>query len=250
MPSTGNGHKRVLLKLSGEALAGSKQFGYAEEAFNPIIEDIVFAHKSGVKIAIVIGGGNFLRGARDANAHITRATADQMGMIATVINGLALRDALLKKGASAKMRSAIFVSGIAKAFDIVEAREIYDSGSVLIIAGGTGNPFVTTDSAASLRSIELDADVLIKATKVDGIYSDDPKANPDAKLFSELSFEEVLKREYAVMDLAAFCQCRDYHIPIRVFNIFKDGALRRALLGESEGTLVSHLVKKSSFTVV
>ena len=246
MGSSG-GHKRILLKLSGEALAGSKQFGYAEEAFNPIIEDIVFAHKSGIKIAIVIGGGNFLRGARDANAHITRATADQMGMIATVINGLALRDALLKKGASAKMRSAIFVSGIAKAFDIVEAKEIYDAGSVLIISGGTGNPFVTTDSAASLRSIELEADVLIKATKVDGIYSADPHIDASAKLFSELSFEEVLKREYAVMDLAAFCQCRDYEIPIRVFNLFKEGGLRRALLGEHEGTLVSHLVKQSKF---
>jgi uridylate kinase len=239
-----SGHKRVLLKLSGEALAGSKQYGYDEDAFNPIIDDIVFAHKSGRKIAIVIGGGNFLRGARDANAHITRATADQMGMIATVINGLALRDALLRKGASAKMRSAIFVSGIAKAFDIVEAREIYDSGSVLIIAGGTGNPFVTTDSAASLRCIELDADVLVKATKVDGIYSADPHLDKSAQLFSELSFEEVLKREYAVMDLAAFCQCRDYDIPIRVFNLFKPGALRRALLGEHEGTLVSHAVKK------
>jgi uridylate kinase len=237
-------HKRVLLKLSGEALAGSKQYGYDEDAFNPIIDDIVFAHKSGRKIAIVIGGGNFLRGARDANAHITRATADQMGMLATVINGLALRDALLRRGASAKMRSAIFVSGIAKAFDIVEAREIYDSGSVLIIAGGTGNPFVTTDSAASLRCIELDAEVLVKATKVDGIYSADPHLDKSAKLFSELSFEEVLKREYAVMDLAAFCQCRDYDIPIRVFNLFKPGALRRALLGESEGTLVSHSVKK------
>lgn len=235
-----NTQKRVLLKLSGEALAGDKQFGFDEAAFKPIVEDIFFAHQQGIKIVIVIGGGNFLRGTRDTNKYVSRATTDHMGMIATVINGLALRDALNKKGAKAKMRSAIFMPGVAKAFDIVSAKEIFDEGSILILTGGTGNPFVTTDSAASLRAIELEADVLLKATKVDGVYSADPVTNPEATFFESLTFDEVLKKEYAVMDLAAFCQCRDYNMPIRVFNLFKDNALRSALMGKSEGTLVSN----------
>jgi len=230
--------KRFLLKLSGESLADDSSRGLDQERLLDVAWQIQAALKQDIEVGIVIGGGNFLRGATLSNKVITRTTADQMGMLATLINGLAISDALNAQGCKAKLYSAVAVQGVADAFDYRRAIASLQAGCVVIFAGGTGNPFVTTDSAASLRAVEISADVLLKATKVDGIYAKDPKKYHDAERYEQVTFQQVLREELAVMDLAAFCQCRDYNVPIRVFNVFKPNVLRDILLGANEGTLV------------
>ena len=234
--------RRVLLKISGEAFS-SADAPLCQNRLADIVADIREAHAKGIQIAIVVGGGNFLRGATTKG--VKRITADHMAMLATIINGLALRDALDQIELPVKLYSAIEVAGIAARFDYAKAISALQSGKVVILVAGTGNPFVTTDSGASLRAVEIDADVILKATKVDGVYNKDPRQHSDATLYSSISFDEVLRQELEVMDLAAFCQCRDYHIDIQVFNLFKKGALLNALLGGREGTLVSNQENKA-----
>jgi uridylate kinase len=191
-----------------------------------------------VQVAIVIGGGNFFRGAALSEAGINRITGDYMGMLATLMNALALRDSFERSALPVRILSAIGMTGIADQFHRRKAIHHLKQGRIVLFAGGTGNPLFTTDSAASLRGIEIGADVVAKATNVDGIYSDDPAKNPKATLYKKLNFQEALEKELAVMDLAAFCQCRDHGMPLRVFNINKPGALLRVVMGEEEGTLV------------
>ncbi len=201
-------------------------------------KDVTQVYQLGVQIAIVIGGGNFFRGAALQAAGINRITGDYMGMLATLMNALALRDAFERSNLPVRILSAIPMTGVADAFHRRKAIHHLQQGRVVIFAAGTGNPLVTTDSAASLRGIEINADVVLKATNVDGVYSDDPAKNPQAKLYKHLSYQEALKKELAVMDLAAFCQCRDYNMPLRVFNINKPGALLSVIMNQEEGTLV------------
>ncbi len=229
--------RRLLFKISGEAFS-SDSAPLCSQRLAAIAEDIKQASDAGVQVAVVVGGGNFLRGAN--TSAVKRITGDQMGMLATILNGLALRDALDEKKVPVKLYSAIEVAGIAARFDYAKAIFALEAQRVLIFVAGTGNPFVTTDSGASLRAIEIEADVILKATKVDGVFDKDPKKYPDAKRYTKITFDEVLKQELAIMDLAAFCQCRDYNIQIQVFNLFKTGALLKALLGSDEGTLVSN----------
>lgn len=230
--------QRVLLKISGEAFSDN-QVSLSPERFHWLVDQILPAVDQGVELAIVVGGGNFLRGAQLESAALQRITADQMGMLATVLNGLALRDALEARGLGVHLMSAFSIEGVVNSCDYRLARDLLAQKKVLIFSGGTGNPFVTTDSTASLRALEIGAHVLLKATKVDGVFDRDPHRFPDAKRYTQLRFSEVLEKELGVMDLASFCQCRDHHISIRIFNLFKENALKRALLGEEEGTLVS-----------
>ena len=230
--------KRVLLKMSGEALMGQ-----GEKSIDPIMlgrltQEIREVYELGVQIAIVIGGGNFFRGAQLSQVGIGRVTGDYMGMLATVMNSLALRDALERSDMPCRVLSAIPMGGIVDHFDCRKAIHHLQEGRIVLFAGGTGNPFVTTDSAASLRGIEIEADVVLKATNVDGVYSEDPRRHPDAVMYQRITFQEALSKELAVMDLAAFCQARDYDMPLRVFNIHKPGALLRVIQGENEGTAV------------
>lgn len=232
-------YKRVIIKLSGEALAGEVAYGIDPKVINRIVEEIIAAQKLGVEIGIVLGGGNLFRGAALSSEGLGRVTGDQMGMLATLMNALAVRDIFEKQNIETRVMSAIPMSGFVDHFHRRKAIYQLKSGRLVIFAGGTGNPLVTTDSAASLRAIEIGADVLLKATHVDGVYCSDPKTNKDAKLLSHLTYQEVLDRELGVMDLSAFCQCRDYKMPIRVFNIKKPNALLNILKGDNEGTLVS-----------
>jgi uridylate kinase len=233
-------YRRILLKLSGEALQGGKTAAVIDApTVDRIAAELSSLSQQGVQIGIVIGAGNFFRGATLSVLGIDRVTADQMGMVSTVVNSLALRDALEKDGVTTTIMSAIPMSGIVDHYDRRRAIHHLQENRVLIFAGGTGNPLVTTDSAASLRSIEIEADVLLKATNVDGIYSEDPRKNPKAIFYPHLSYQEALQKELGVMDLTAFCQCRDNHMPIRVFNIHKPHALQRIISGEAEGTLVT-----------
>ncbi len=231
-------YRRVLLKMSGEALMGSGAHSIDPKVLDRLAKEIEEIHQLGVQVAIVIGGGNFFRGATLSEAGINRITGDYMGMLATLMNSLALRDSLERISLPVRILSAIPMSGIADHFHRRKAMHHLEQGRVLLFASGTGNPLVTTDSAASLRGIEINADIVLKATNVDGVYSDDPAKNPDATLYHQLSYQEALEKELAVMDLAAFCQCRDHDMPLRVFNINKPGALMRVILGEEEGTLV------------
>ncbi|MCF6775476.1 UMP kinase [Thiotrichales bacterium 19X7-9] len=232
-------YKRVLLKLSGESLSEKDALGISPKAVVSISNSIIQVIKSQVQVAVVIGGGNYIRGSQlNCGNVIDRATADQMGMLATMINALALRDGLLSLGQKAYVLSARSVDGVLETSNIQKARTLLNEGYVVIYAGGTGNPFVTTDSTASLRAIEIQADALLKATTVDGVYDKDPNIYPDAKRYQTITFDEVLKKELKVMDLGAFAQCRDYNIAICVFDLFKNGGLNQVLLGESEGTWV------------
>lgn len=228
--------RRVLLKISGEAFSADN-IPLCPQRVSHIIEDITAAHQAGVEIAVMVGGGNFLRGTTTQG--VKRITADHMGMLATILNGLALRDAFDKVAVPVKLYSALAVAGIAAEFDYAKARLALQTRHVVIFVAGTGNPFVTTDSGASLRAVEMEADIVLKATKVEGVFNKDPNQFQDALLYKSLSFDEALKQELAVMDIGAFCQCRDYNIPIRVFNLFKAGALLNALMGADEGTLIS-----------
>lgn len=233
-------YKRVLLKLSGEALMGKGAFGIEPIVLERLTSEIKQVVSSGIQLGIVIGGGNIFRGASLQQAGVERVTADQIGMLATVINALAMREALENIGIQTRIMSAIPMSGIVDHYDRRKAINQMQVGRVIIFAAGTGNPLVTTDSAASLRGIEVAADVVLKATNVDGIYTADPAKNPDSTKYTTISYQEALKKELGVMDLAAFCQCRDYGMPIRVFNINTPGALVRVAHGDNEGTLVTN----------
>lgn len=233
-------YRRVLIKLSGEALQGNGKFGIDPAVLSRLANEIrdLIEHK--IQVGIVIGGGNLFRGATLSAAGIDRITADQMGMLATVMNALALRDALESSYVSSRVMSAVGIGSIAALYERRKAIYHLENGRVVIFAAGTGNPLVTTDSAASLRAIEINADILLKATNVDGIYSADPVKYPNAKRYEHLTYHEALEKELGVMDLAAFCQCRDHNMKIRVFNINHTGVLMRIALGASEGTLVSN----------
>lgn len=229
--------KRVLLKLSGEALA---HHGILNHSFIlDMCRDIHTAQQQGQEIGLVIGGGNIMRGGLDHSGYLDRVTADQMGMLATMINALALRDALASLGAKVEIMSAFPIHGLMPPVDPVHAKQLLAQKTMVIFAAGTGHPFVTTDTAASLRAMEIEADVVLKATKVDGIYSMDPRKNPDAEIYTFLTFDEVIEKKLEVMDLGAFEQCREHNIPIRVFNVFTPGVLLNALLGQDVGTLVA-----------
>lgn len=231
-------YQRILLKISGEALQGSTSFGIDPQVLLRLAEDIVDLIKMKVQVGVVIGGGNLFRGAKLSAAGIGRITGDQMGMLATIMNALALRDTLERINQETRIMSAISMSGIVDYYDRRKAIHHLKEGRVVLFTAGTGNPLVTTDSAASLRSIEIEADILLKATNVDGVYTEDPAKNPKATLYKHLTYDEALQKELGVMDLTAFCQCRDHNMPIRVFNINKPHIMRRIVLGEEEGTLV------------
>lgn len=232
-------YKRILLKLSGEELMGNVNFGIDPNVLDRVAYEIHEVTSLGVQVGIVIGGGNLFRGQALSKAGLGRVTGDQMGMLATIMNSLALRDALERAKVQTRTMSAIPMTGVIDAYDRRKALRHLELSRVVICSAGTGNPFFTTDSAASLRAVELDADLLVKATNVEGIYSADPAKHPDAVLYQHLTFAEVLNKELGVMDLAAFCQCRDFNIPIRVFKMSKLGGLLRVVLGEDEGTLVT-----------
>jgi len=232
-------YQRILLKLSGEALQGDHLFGIDASKLWRIAQEIAGATQLGVQVALVVGGGNLIRGADLSAAGFNRVSADQMGMLATVINGLALRDALEKKSIPVVLMSAFAVPSIAEQYDRYQAQRHLAEGKVVILAAGTGNPLVTTDSAAALRGIEINADIVLKATKVEGVFDDDPIKNPKAERFAHLSYEEVITRRLGVMDLTAILLCQDHDLPLRVFNMNKQSALKQIMLGEDIGTLIS-----------
>ena len=232
--------KRILLKLSGEALQGEEGFGIDPSVLDRMAVEIKELLDLNVQVALVIGGGNLFRGAKLAKAGMNRVVGDHMGMLATVMNGLAMRDSLHRANINAKLLSAFPLNGVCDTYSWAQAIRLLNQGQVVIFAAGTGNPFFTTDSAACLRGIEIEADVVLKATKVDGVYDCDPAKNSDANLYRHLSYQDVLEKELQVMDLAAFTLARDHNMPIRVFNMNKPGALKRVILGEAEGTLISH----------
>ncbi|NGP53625.1 UMP kinase [Thioalkalivibrio sp. XN8] len=231
--------KRILLKLSGEALLGGVDYGIDPEVINRIAGELRDVRELGVQVAVVIGGGNIFRGAGLAEAGMDRVTGDNMGMLATVINSLALQDALEKLGVHARVMSAIRINDVCE--DYIRRRAIrhLEKSRVVILAAGTGNPFFTTDSAASLRAIEISADLLLKATKVNGVYSADPKKHPDAERYATLTFDQVLDQRLGVMDATAVVMCRDHDLPLRVFNVHNKGDLLRIVNGEDVGTLVT-----------
>ena len=237
-------YNRVLLKLSGEALMGNSQSGIDSNVLDRISRELVNCVSLGVQVALVIGGGNLFRGATLQKAGLDRITGDYMGMLATIMNALAMRDALEHLELTTRIMSAIPVSGVVDPYDRRKAIYHLQRNRVVLFAAGTGNPLVTTDSAASLRAIEIKADILLKATNVDGVYSSDPVKNPDAECYEHITFNEVLRKELGVMDLAAFCQCRDHNLPLRVFNLQKPGSLLRVLKGDNEGTLVTNEGRK------
>ncbi|HWR95494.1 MAG TPA: UMP kinase [Arenimonas sp.] len=232
-------YRRILLKLSGEALMGNGDYGIDPAIITGLAKEIIEAQKAGAEIGVVIGGGNIFRGAGLAASGMDRVTGDHMGMLATVINALAMQDALEKQGAYARVMSAIKINQICEDYIRRRAVRHLEKGRIAIFAAGTGNPFFTTDSAAALRATEINAELLLKATKVDGIYDADPKKNPDAKRFDVLTYDEVLKRNLQVMDTAAFALCRDNDVPLRIYDMSREGALMRILQGEDIGTLVT-----------
>ncbi|MGB5491417.1 MAG: UMP kinase [Woeseiaceae bacterium] len=232
-------YDRVLLKLSGEALMGELDYGIEPKVIQRIAAEIATAHKTGVEIAIVIGGGNIFRGAGLARAGMDRVTGDYMGMLATVMNALAIQDALESLDVYARVMSALQIHDVCEDYIRRRAVRHLEKGRVVILAAGTGNPFFTTDTAASLRAIEIGADVLLKATKVDGVYDDDPMANANAKRFETVSYDQVLTDKLSVMDATAIVMCRDNNIPLRVFNLTRGNALVRAISGDNVGTLVT-----------
>ncbi|TNF33490.1 MAG: UMP kinase [Gammaproteobacteria bacterium] len=231
-------YKRILLKLSGEALAGQESFGIDPKVLDRMALEIGQLVGIGVQVGLVIGGGNLFRGAALSAAGLDRVTGDHMGMLATVMNALALRDALERANINSRVMSAIPMSGVVDHYDRRHAMRALEDGDVVVFAAGTGNPFFTTDSAACLRGIEIDADLVLKATKVDGVYNDDPVRNPKAQRFERLSYDQVLDMKLGVMDLTAICLCRDHGMPLRVFQMDKPGALLSIVMGENEGTLI------------
>ena len=231
-------YKRVLLKLSGEALAGEEGFGIDPRVLDRMALEIAQLRGMGVEVGLVVGGGNLFRGAALQKAGLDRVAGDHMGMLATVMNGLALRDALERSNIPTRITSAIPMSGVVEHYDRRNALRYLKNSEVVIFVAGTGNPFFTTDTSACLRAIEVESDVVLKATKVDGVYSEDPMKNPRAEKYNELSYDEVLEKKLEVMDLTAICLCRDHDMPLRIFNMNKPGALLSIMLGGDEGTLI------------
>lgn len=231
-------YKRILLKLSGEALMGEENFGIDPKVLNRVALEIGQLIGIGVQVGMVIGGGNLFRGAALNAAGMDRVTGDHMGMLATVMNALAMREALERCNIATRVMSAIPMSGVVDHYDRRNAMRYLNQGDVVIFAAGTGNPFFTTDSAACLRGIEIEADVVLKATKVDGVFTADPMKDPKAERYTHLSFDEVLEKQLGVMDMTAICLTRDHNMPVRVFNMNKHGALVNLVVGGSEGTLI------------
>lgn len=236
-------YQRILLKLSGEALMGDEAFGIDPKVLQRMASEIGELIEMQVQVGLVIGGGNLFRGAALQQAGLGRVTGDHMGMLATLMNALAMRDELDRKGLSAVVMSALPIDGVVEAFDHLKAKAMLKQGVVVIFAAGTGNPFFTTDSAACLRGIEVEADLVLKATKVDGVYSADPNKDPSAEKFDSLTYDQVLERQLGVMDLPAICLCKDHNMPLRVFNMNKPGVLKSLMFGQSEGTLITNEVK-------
>lgn len=237
-------YKRILLKLSGEALAGDAGSGICTETLNNIAQEVAEVHALGIELAIVIGGGNIFRGVAASASGMDRSSADHMGMLATVINGLALQDALEKQGMYVRVTSALNINEVAEPYIRRRAVRHLEKKRVVVFVAGTGNPYFTTDTAAALRAMEIHAEVLLKATKVDGIYDADPVTHPDARMFERVSFMDVLKRELRVMDTPAISLCKDNNLPIIVFNLRKHGNIKRVVTGEQVGTLVASRVKE------
>jgi len=232
-------YKRILLKLSGEALAAGQGFGVDNQRVHEIAAELADVHKLGVEIAIVVGGGNFFRGVAEQAKNMDRVSADHMGMLATVINALALQDALEKQDVFTRVMSAIEMNQVAEPFIRRRAIRHLEKGRVVVFAGGTGNPYFSTDTAASLRAMEIKADAILKATKVNGIYTDDPVLVKDATMFEHISYMEVLQRGLRVMDATAIALCRENNLPIVIFNLNERGNIRRVVIGERVGSLVS-----------
>ena len=231
-------YKRVLLKLSGEALMGDRIYGIDPERLREVAREVSRATAEGYEVAVVVGGGNIFRGVSGASEGIDRATADYMGMLATVMNALALADTMRQEGMTARVMSAIGIEQVVEPYVRPKALQYLEEGKVVVFAAGTGNPFFTTDTAAALRGAEIGAQIVLKATKVDGVYTADPKKDPSATRYSHISFDEAITKNLQVLDATAFALCRDQKLPIRVFSIFKPGALKRVVVGEDEGTLV------------
>ena len=231
-------YKRILLKLSGEALMGSEDYGIDPKVIQRLAREILEARQHGAQVGVVIGGGNIFRGAGLAASGMDRVTGDHMGMLATVINALAMQDAIEKLGGYARTMSAIKINEVCEDFIRRRAIRHLEKGRIVLFAAGTGNPFFTTDSAAALRAIEIGAELLLKATKVDGVYSADPAKDSSAKLYDHLSYKEVIRSNLQVMDTSAIALCRDHRIPLRIYNLDQPGALMRILKGENIGTLV------------
>ena len=232
-------YKRILLKLSGEALMGPDSYGIHKETLDGMVAQVRDVVALGVQVAVVIGGGNIFRGVSGAASGMDRATADYMGMLATVINAMALADAMKRAGLDARVQSALDLEQVAEPYIRAKALRYLESGKVVIFGAGTGNPFFTTDTAAALRGMEMGCDIVLKATKVDGVYSDDPKKNPEATRYRQLTFDRAIQDKLGVMDATALTLCRDQNMPIGVFSIFKPGALERVIRGEDEGTQVT-----------
>lgn len=231
-------HTRILLKLSGEALMGDDAFGINRSTIERMVSEIAEVAGLGVQVAVVIGGGNIFRGVAGGAEGMDRATADYMGMLATVMNSLALADAMNRQGLTARVMSAIDIQQVVEPYVRPKALQYLEEGKVIVFAAGTGNPFFTTDTAAALRGAEIGAQVVLKATKVDGVYTADPMKDPTATRYAQLSFDEAMVRNLGIMDATAFALCRDQKLPIRVFSIARPGALKRVVMGEDEGTLV------------
>ena len=237
-----NGHRRILLKLSGEALAGSEgdsKFGIDAQTLNGVCQEIADVVKAGTQVAIVVGGGNFFRGISASESGIERATADYIGMLATVMNALAVQQGLKQIGVGARVQSAIPISPVSEPYVRLRALKHLNLGRVVIFAAGTGNPYFTTDTAASLRAAEINADVLVKATKVDGVYDSDPATNPSAKLFKTVTYDQVLQQRLGVMDATAIALCRDNNMAMRVLSINEKGALTQMCQGDDIGTQIT-----------
>ncbi|MEY4257920.1 MAG: hypothetical protein RJA56_821 [Pseudomonadota bacterium] len=231
-------YKRILLKLSGEALMGDDAFGINRATIVRMVDEVAEVTRMGVQVAVVIGGGNIFRGVAGGSVGMDRATADYMGMLATVMNALALADAMDKAGLTARVMSAIGIDQVVEPYVRPKALQYLEEGKVVIFAAGTGNPFFTTDTAAALRGAEMGVEVVLKATKVDGVYTADPKLDPSATRYTSISFDEAMAKNLQVMDATAFALCRDQKLPVKVFSIFKPGALRSVVMGADEGTLV------------
>jgi uridylate kinase len=231
--------RRILLKLSGEALMGPDSFGYHADTMAGFVGQIREVVALGIQVGIVVGGGNLFRGATGALSGMNRASADSMGMLATVMNALALKDALQQAGVDTRVQTAVHITHVGEDFDRDSAVRHLEAGRVVIFGGGTGNPFFTTDTAAALRAAEIGADLLLKATKVDGVYTADPKKDANARRYETLSFDEAIANNLGVLDTAAFALCREQKLTLVVFNVFKSGALKRVVMGEDEGTRVT-----------
>ncbi len=237
-PAVGAKYKRILLKLSGEALMGEDAYGINRLTIETIVQEIAAVARMGVEMGVVIGGGNIFRGVAPGAAGMDRATADYMGMLATVMNALALQDAMRRAGLDCRVQSALNIEQIVEPYIRGKAIRYLEEGRIVVFAAGTGNPFFTTDTAAALRASEVGAEIVLKATKVDGVYTADPKADRSARRYDRLSFDEAIQRNLKVMDATALTLCRDQKLPVSVFSIFKKNALTRVVAGEDEGTLV------------